>query len=507
MVNWIAGWKPGVGPVMKVMKYDSDDPMTVANTAYDRFYFNSETSHLSYAWDHFQVNNLNDSTYPIGNYALSGGGLSTTKWGLSTYMRGTSSSIRRDLVYFHTRDPGLNMMPLVETRVGGADGRVEIMHNYPTWTDNSWVTSISNNAIACYVYPTTSTGFDFQRLDPAFGHEGWCVKANNGASGYSADIVGDQAFLTSMIWDLPADNTAIPKPTGTPIAGQLALAIEPSRVVMARPGFSVDGSSGRQRILDSDRSPVKCVMMGETPLISPGTSYFHPKTVDFDLETTMVCDTICSMNGWDYSIPVVDLDPSYRTTHDIARYRVEAGGIRFWVEGKYPVKVRFMLYATGIAGRTTGGSQTMRKLDNGHIQIKRPGSSDTAPGYNDILLDTRFPALTVIDEGWIPLSSFSSANIVSWRYGKVAARVNFNPSGLFIFPKVAGHFQTAIRQGQHELRVHLGGGQEVARFSMATVVRSDHIVIHLSPGNYSGPGASLPDPLGVRYYILGAATI
>ncbi|SUA86650.1 Uncharacterised protein [Brucella intermedia] len=31
------GWKPGVGSVLKILKYETDDPLTLANSAYNRF--------------------------------------------------------------------------------------------------------------------------------------------------------------------------------------------------------------------------------------------------------------------------------------------------------------------------------------------------------------------------------------------------------------------------------------------------------------------------------------
>lgn len=50
MTQTFIGYKPGVGPVLKCLKYDTDDPLTLANTAFDRFFFNSETQNLSYVF-------------------------------------------------------------------------------------------------------------------------------------------------------------------------------------------------------------------------------------------------------------------------------------------------------------------------------------------------------------------------------------------------------------------------------------------------------------------------
>ncbi|WP_203591369.1 hypothetical protein, partial [Streptomyces sp. SID13031] len=85
----------------------------------------------------------------------------------------------------------------------------------------------------------------------------------------------------------------------------------------------------------------------------------------------------------------------------------------------------------------------------------------------------------------------------------------FESQGLWVFRKVIVEFGDMFRQGNHAMYVSPGSGTvEVLRQSMATVVNSDHCVVHISPGNSAGPNVSgFPDPVGVRYYILGAATL
>ena len=76
MVSLFMGWKPGFGPVVKVLRYDQDDPLTLANDAYDRYFFNSETQDLSYIFDKFHFSNgFNPTIYPAtapntSNYVL-----------------------------------------------------------------------------------------------------------------------------------------------------------------------------------------------------------------------------------------------------------------------------------------------------------------------------------------------------------------------------------------------------------------------------------------------------
>jgi hypothetical protein len=99
---------------------------------------------------------------------------------------------------------------------------------------------------------------------------------------------------------------------------------------------------------------------------------------------------------------------------------------------------------------------------------------------------------------------------VHWRYGKVGHRINFDPQGLFIFPKVIYDFGNFYRNGTHDMYITPGSGAvEALRYSTSTVVRDDHIIMHMNPGNSSGPvnSSGFPEPVGARYFILGAATL
>ncbi|MCX2696730.1 hypothetical protein [Ochrobactrum chromiisoli] len=509
MVNWIAEWKAGVGPVMKVMKFDGDDPMAVANTAYSRFYFNSEASNLSYVFSHFQLPQaLNTTSYPNGFHGLQTGSLSD-QWVMRTNAGATPTQY--EIFGLIGRMPDIaGTIPFAEVKFISGDGTARILWNNKMSGTSGYIFSVTNYGVTCYSTETGSTGLAYRRIPPEFGYTGWCIRPSDQSAGFSTYLAGDQDYVNTMIWDLPCNNVPIPKPSGTPISGQLAFAVEPGRAKMARPGFSVDTATGRQLIMDSDRTPIKCVMMGETPAIAPGTSYFvaKPASIDFDLSQSMVCDTICNLNGWGFAIPPVNLNLGTGAEQTWAYYKVEPNGITFSVVGSHSVAIRFMLYATGLQGHTSGGNQVMRRLGNEHFQIKRPGSSDAAPGYNDILVDTRFSAVTVLADGYIPTSSFSAANQVHWRYGNIAARINFDSQGMFVFPKVIVDFGDMYRQGNHAMRINPDGGGigEVMRQSMATVVNNDHCIVHISPGNYSG-ATGFPDPVGVRYFILGAATL
>lgn len=512
MVSWFVGWKPGVGSVMKVTKYDADWPLDVPNDAHSRFYFNSEASNLSYVLSHFQTSGaINKGNYPDGNRGLVTGAISDP-WVIRSSTGSTANEYR--IYYCIGRVANLDgMIPFAECKFVDASGRARVLYTNKPSGASGYFQSVTNTAVTANVYPEAHQGkFDYQGIDAGFGYSGWAIRPTTQANGAFAYISGDQDFMSAMIWDLPCNNVPIPKPTGTPISGQIMFEASPSRIKMARPGFSIDNASGRQLIMDSDRTPIKVVMMGTTAQIDPGQSLFVPKptSIDFDLAPSMVCDVICSINGWDFALPPVNLNSGTTGETSQAHYVVEAGGIRFSVSGTHKVAIKYMLYATGRLGQTTGGSAVIRKVEGQYLQIKRPGSSDVAPGYNDILLDTRFAAVTVLAENYVPASSFSSGASVHWRYGSVGHRINFYNQGLFVFPKVIYDFGNFYRNGTHDMQFRTDGSgvPDVLRYSTSTVVRDDHIVMHMTPdGATGGVADSFPRPVGARYFILGAATL
>ncbi len=93
--------------------------------------------------------------------------------------------------------------------------------------------------------------------------------------------------------------------------------------------------------------------------------------------------------------------------------------------------------------------------------------------------------------------------------------MNFDGSGQFIFPKVMCNWPERITQGFHQyVRLPGTNAWQPTSQSCVTVVETNRIVIHISPGAPTTIDTStgsfmynLPDPGGVRYYILSATTL
>lgn len=524
------GWKPGVGAVLKILKYDGDDPLTLANSAYDRYFFNSETQNLSYLWDKFYFSTgfnpavFVGSTGTNGNLYVLDGAPSASTAKRALVAQNTSSTQYFMFYEIFPRFTDLGIVPIYEAKLMDASGRVRIGYiNSPDGNKGRVQTVRAYNSDITYSIPgATGVGGNgirgFRSIHPDLGYAGWVGRINNNESPYVCTLTNDDSggFFRALTcqWDLPANNAAIPAPDAVPVPGQEMLRINSSVAILTRRGFNVDNAYGRQCIFHSSRAPNMCVMMGQTGLIPANSSVYVPRTTDFPLDETMFVDPIIALEGLDFTIPAVD-----RTANKTGRqlrvyYKIDPNGITFTVEGDYAAYVRYMVYATSTQPLTSGGHDIIRVLPSGDVQIKRPGSSDVAPSGNDILVDTRFPSVRIPVQGWIPASDFSPANVVDSQYGSHAAIVNFDGTGQFIFPKVMCNWPQRITQGFHQyIRAPGTNAWKPTNQSCVTVVQQNRIVIHINPGadtdidtSTGGFLRNLPDPVGARYYILSAAT-
>nr|WP_278374905.1 hypothetical protein [Brucella anthropi] len=529
MVYVAYGKKPAGDPFFKVMKYDTDDHLAVANTAYDRFYFNSENQMVSYIFEPQAVYNVGQGGFPTGPinndqpsgniYVIEGSSASTAKRAIHAWLS-FGPNYNFQYLQFLQRYDTAGIIPIFEARIRAPNGRLQGPCYYNNKID--YVGAQHNGVI----YLNTSTYTNGIRPGPGsiradFGYAGgWYgnVFNVNNISARNMTVASfpnatDVSEIYTALWTLPANNAPIPNPQGTPVTGQNPIRIDQSSVVICRRGFDAATSSGFQRIIDSDRNPPLCILAGQTGLIGAGATAFIAAPAGVTMTTSMIVDMIVRIEDRDFMVPMFDRVYRDATNSHFIEYTIAGNGITIYNSGQYTVTIKYIVFGNDMSAPTTGGALTQRRLDNGHIQLKRPGSSDTNPSLRDILLDTRFPMLQVIAEGYIPIANFAAGNVVSGMYGTRAAVVNFNAPNMFVFPKIVGVFPHALRQGYGNWQRRPGGTEtSPSNQSVVTVVRDNQLVIHLSPGAPTefANGAwqyDQPDPLGARYYILAAVSI
>ncbi|NNV20521.1 hypothetical protein EHE22_08800 [Ochrobactrum pseudogrignonense] len=531
MSHLAVGNKPGFGPVVAVVRDDSAEWTTIPATDYSRFFLTTEGQNLSYMFGKYHfTNGFTESIYPAGSdvfqgaaYVVTGGSASTATRGLTVMKNtgGTATYWGYCEIFPRFAELG-GIIPVFEVKLIDSNDRVKLF-DFNGAQGNQQLFSIGTlyNSVIANVSPSSeqvvSIGNNYNKLHTAFAYSGWCGRGTNYTGpqqAYIQNIGGNTYRLLSCQWDLPANNVALPFPNASPTPGQEVVRISGSEVKVARRGLTVDTTNPRGLMINSNKAPMMCIMMDETPIIPAGGTLYRPNRSLVSLHPTMFLDAILRYDGRQYSIPPVDPNVSRSGRECRFFYKIDPNGITFYNEGDYAVGCKYMIYATSTEGNTSGGNQVLRRVFN-DVQIKRPGSNDANPSSNEILLDTRLPSVRILSEGWIPIGNFSTGNSQDALFGTHAAIVNFpNPSGMFIFPKVIGNWPDLMAQGYYRsLRPGNVVSWRTSNYCMTTVVEPTRMIIHLSPGAptdvlaNTGWQYTMPDPIGVRYYVFGATQI
>jgi len=507
MARLFVGHKPGVGGVVKVMRYDTDEPLTTPNENYGKFLFNSETSKLAYA--NFINSYKWDGAVPPNTtaYVPSGSNINTAQ-----HATRRLTTLQWQFL-FSGRIMGRGNVPLItEIRQKRPLGVERVLQRamYQRTSENGPNTAGDVSINLTYAMRLTKgVGFGIGPFSEPIAamvgelNDDFTIEPET----FSSNRPNEEVIAT--IFDLPADSRPMPS---TPVAasGTRNTLIVPSVVRIAKAGANAE-VGGDSIIADSDHIPLKIVRAGQVD-IEPGLY------VDVLSPWPLTVDSYMDYMTWRKGQPVRWPDPiadspfaqeyASRVTYAVFEDRV-----RIFNRGNVAVSVRFMICADNMQ-TTTGGSRIMRRLDDENIQIKRPGSSDVAPLSGDIVLDTRFSYFPIVAEGYAHYTEFtaSSSNLaLGDRYFDVAlpndgsyvpfvkfcavtANDIFSPQGRVLRTRTASAFNgiASNRQAIVELT------NTNARFWLAY---SHPLRANAVSNGYTGNYDTFYRPIGIRYYI------
>lgn len=570
MTQLFIGHKPGVGPVVKILKHDDDDPLTLANDAYDRYIFNSENQKIGYAfglysfdyWYGFggvtsgtvgRVNiNGDDDTAWFTGWA----GYQFRGWDNKLYQNGDLwivGYLRPDKVF-----PDRNILPIFNAAVrwggdGPTAGFIECarrgMNTILNVTNREAYIFTSSQLSGGYlkvkdrvpgsdVVPG-ATGFNWEgRIQQFFPNiaigewvgmshlssaaDGSATLANNYPAG--APYSGPPPVSTALhyYWSLPADQSPMPDYPASP--GLEIVRLDGQRVAIARPGYDIRTDSGMSKmIVDSEgAAPALCIAAGVTPSIPAGSELAIPLSTPLEIGSLAVVETMVRGTDQEQYIPPHVLSGWVRNTRIAARYRIQDGVLTFFNDSSMAVVITYFVFAADEQPPSTGGQEVIWEGNDGtqdYFQIKRPGTTDPASRPADLLMDSRYPAITIIKEGWLPLAYFVANSQSPWLLGTHCVDVEFDAAGMIPFVKFMTVFPDYILPPVMSLAMTWQQGFSdnwgpVSNQSSLCRLRASEGVarFYLSPDNFTRMTASGdmwqshfdgPAPLGIRYYILG----
>lgn len=518
MTRLFVGHKPGVGPVLKVMRNDGDDPLTVPKTDYAKYKFDSETTQLGYVDDIF--NRPFVGGYPFSPWTCFPAGSNTDNCTSAVSTSGTGpyrQEWRYPQSYF-----GLPFLPMFESRQISAGNEFAGPGSIIGDSSGGWFT-----AAASSIANTGGDSLVDNDDSPNFYHWRQFFRAQVHSTDYHA---------ICSVWGLPADQTAL-QGVGTPSAGQEVIKLSPGITRVARPGYDVVNGDPRNFIMHENHIPAKVMAAGDillpsygskqaTITIPPGFTLTPTTYMDYHARR----DTSDSYNLAFYSPPLIyNNDPGSLIGFT---YKVNSNTVTLINRCAFSLIIRYMILADSDAAHTTGGSKILYKgtvsgVD--FLQIKRPGSSDTTPNLNDIMLDTRLQYLPLLKEGFIPWSSgFPGAYSGGDRfYGERYVDVPItNPTRMKLFVKHrlvlptsqftsdgnTTYFDGEIREPRVTIFVDAGSTWTGRMNQLSSYARIDpgekNVRFSMAGNNKMYINTDDPyrvTPSGIRYYVFGIA--
>lgn len=522
MVKLVYG-KQGDSPFVKVMADDDADPLTTPDSDFGAFLFNSNNQELGYVLDvvNDSINNP-DYTWASGTtrtrtFWPNGTGWADADFYTITFRSGSVLALYWYMLLNNTYGNFGNpdFAPFVEvTRGNATTGLMRGPENFYSGAGGTF-------HAGRWVITTGAAGYTVAQpliVNPV------ATPIPEDTGDGPGNMVGVLAASTnneqwnSTVWDIPGNNVPMDYATATPVPGQEQIRLDSTGIRIARKGFDVDDTEFRNFVLTSDRVPAKIMGTGNITLAANASSDIYTPLPTDETAVMRFMARPSSVTGETWTHP-----PLYilnQGESSVITYRSFGDYIRVTNSSNQNIQIRYIIFATSRDEPTTGGSQVVRRGDD-YIQIKRPGSSDTAPNLNDIILDTRVSYLTMVDEGYIPHEDMneSPSNAL---YGTIAKTVNFTNDGGFtpyvMYTTVydAGGGKTFYKSAF--IRILFTSTSTPYRFmparqsSLAEITNSS-VKFHLTRGNpwdvflnasetgYVTTNGNEPNPIGIRYYI------
>lgn len=241
--------------------------------------------------------------------------------------------------------------------------------------------------------------------------------SNNTIAPGETNVASRSGLNPILIFRLPGDNTAIQNGTPqAPVGGQPAISIGPTALKVAKPGFNVNTATGTQLAFDSSNIPAKVIAAADLAIPAGASSY----DTGITLPTNTAIDLHFYQTGQDTYYPAPPLFSNFG-----AEYWVDGSLIRF-NNPNAACRARMLVIAQDNTPPTSGANDVLREFTSGGqnvVQFLRPGAG-ASPNFADIVVDSRWPAIQIVKEGYISVAS-----------GVQTYPITYDASGMFVFIK------------------------------------------------------------------------
>lgn len=209
----------------------------------------------------------------------------------------------------------------------------------------------------------------------------------------------------AIVWNLPGDSASVNQAAPvTPTPGQKVIEINPGALKITKPGYDVATATRQQLAFSAEKKPVKVISSGDIAIGASTTTTFD---IGFTVDASVYLDVQYYASGGEIYYPA---DPS--TNYYGARYYVSGSTIYFENDGA-ACRARFIVIAVDQLGPSSGSNKVFQMFEEGGQKVVRllaPGSGDP-PRLSDIVMDSRWPTMPILAEGYVSVSGVETFNI------------------------------------------------------------------------------------------------
>lgn len=376
------------------------DPMIVPDNEYGAFYYNSK-----WAADVRVLFSETMQTLSLGAFSTyfypPGSGTSNYTWCADNYSN-AGNSVQQLNYYRNSHFAGLEYaMPLHELKpIRISNGRF-----------------VQNGMIISYRgYEDRGT----RRSTPSVSFYGWCQNYRDGLRTVVGNVdgipempafpttpsSGSERFRSALaVWNLPGDEAPIKDGVPqAPIPGQHSIIINKAAVKVAKPGFDARAATATQLAFDSSNRPAKIIAADDIAIAAGVTEY----DLGFPVPASTLVDVHYYVGDTIY-YPASPTDLNFGGEHWIS-------GRKLFFNNVASCRVRFIVYAFDNTPPTSGNNNVFQQVEiDGQpvMQLLRPGAGAN-PSFADIVLDSRWPCLQIIKEGFISVGTGTQQHTVSY---------------------------------------------------------------------------------------------
>lgn len=349
------GPSPG-GHALRVMKNATDDPATALSNEYEKFAFDSEATGLGYTHKIGAMPDINDLPYNP---------FVTTMVRYEADWWNVTKGVRR-------RDSGYQ---------SGTWVLWETQHD--AWVSRDTITGTQSIEMISHNFDNYAQ----------FGGQVAPLETRN------------------LIWKLPADNTPHPFP---PSSGDIEVFYKYGNAVrLPRPGYSHLDTNLNNFIIHEDLSPAKLIRSGRITIPAGQTVDIQiPPEIGDNLVIGGTAGPVESGPKSDFvTIPQFFASSGQTSILRTVQARFMGDGIiRFREKDGNSAYFAYYVAAENNSSYTSGTGGFLRSHGSGasaYVQMCRPGSGEN-PSLSDIILDSRWSVMPIIDQGFVPRDDFAS---------------------------------------------------------------------------------------------------